>query len=334
MRRAEFWRVGHFTAWMLVVLWVCVVGGAAEYGVFFSFDAGMSWVRSDAGLDIKIRVNDLEPTGKGVIAATDSGLYMRLNGPGGDWQEVRDVPMMKSRILDLASRGGGIMAAATATRGLWMSLDGGFSWVKNDKCPSEELRSLWINEEGMWVGTEAKGVCFSGDMGQSWQERNEGVPELAQIFAMVQVSEVLYAALYQHGLIRWDRSTMSWRKSGQVTPLVLAASDKNIVIGHNPGGIFWSPNAGTTWNMGLPESDLPMAFACAAGTGDGLPIDAAVWQMAGRNETILAGAAAGVYISHTHGRTWTKVTGGIPANSPGIAFALESDRIIAAVQIH
>lgn len=318
---------------MSVVFWSILRVNSAEYGVYMSFDEGVNWVRSDAGLESGVRVNDLEPTPRGLVAATDSGVYLRLNGPGGGWEEVKDVPWLKSRILDLAGRGDGTVAVATASRGLWISRDGGGSWLMSDASPSMELRSLWLNGEGLWVGTERMGIHFSADLGQTWEARNAGVPDLARVFALVEVSRKVYAALYQHGLVRWERSASSWHTSGPVTPLVVASSGGNIVIGHNPGGIFWSLDAGTTWNMGLSESNFPVEAAFQTEIGTGLPDQAAVWQMAGRDRTLLSGAADGVFISHNSGRTWSRVAGGIPDQSPGIAFSLESRRLTAVVQI-
>jgi hypothetical protein len=60
---------------------------------------------------------------------------------------------------------------------------------------------------------------------------------------------------------------------------------------------------------------------------------APVWELGADDALVLAGAGAGIYYSEDRGQTWTRARKGLPERSPGVAFVLKQDLILAAAVI-
>lgn len=130
--------------------------------------------------------------------------------------------------------------------------------------------------------------------------------------------------------IPWSESKLRWERVGQVPPLALASNEGTVVAGHNPGGLHWSEDLGTTWAIGMPSGNLLIPLGSIE-SSDELPSEAPVWELSAGDGLAVAGAASGVFYSEDSGRTWTRAAVGIQENSPGIAFHIERGLLLAAV---
>ena len=182
---------------------------------------------------------------------------------------------------------------------------------------NQKVRSLLVVADSIFAGTDRHGVFRSQNGGRTWALSNDGIPARAQIFAMSAVGNTVFAGLYTRGLYRWNEVNSKWDKVGRVKPLVLAAAGDAVVAGHNPGGVFWSTDAGETWTDGSA----------------GLPVEAPIWAMGGTEQRLFAGAADGIFSSRDRGRNWTRARQGLPASSPGVAFLATAGLVLAAVII-
>ena len=319
------------SAFVLVSIFACVAAAAERYPVFKSTDRGRSWVRSHTGIPDRSRINAFGSLNSMLFAGTDAGIFSSAN-EAQSWQPATGLAMSSGRVISLASLGPN-MFAGTDGKGLLMSSDNGKSWIRNAAFPSSKVRSLLAHEGTLYAGTDAEGVFASQDGGRAWTPLGMGLPPHAQVFALSIVKDKLFAGLYSKGLYTWKEPERRWAKVGPVTPLVLAAIGDTLVAGHNPGGIYWSADGGASWSKGRA---VPVGQFTPGLLGDfgELSSDAPVWEAAADHELVFAGASSGIYYSEDRGRTWTRARAGLPAHSPGVAFLLKPNFILAATVIN
>lgn len=65
-------------------------------------------------------------------------------------------------------------------------------------------------------------------------------------------------------------------------------------------------------------------------TSGDLPSNAPVWELAAGQGLVFAGASSGIYYSEDQGRTWTRARAGLPGESPGVAFLVRENLVLAA----
>jgi photosystem II stability/assembly factor-like uncharacterized protein len=301
---------------------------AAEVSrVFRSADRGRSWSRSDQGLPSHDRVNAFASTGDLLLAGTDSGLFISRDR-GLTWLRSRGAASFSGRVTAFATLGA-YLYLGTDHGGVLQSSDLGKTWSVNGSFPSKNVRSLLGHQRKLYVGTDAEGVFVSSDQGRSWKRLQHGFPERVQAFALGAMRDTVFAGLYSQGLYRWDDRAASWVKTGSVSPLTLAAVGDTLVVGHNPGGIYTSEDLGATWSK--PTSHAAGLLTSLVGDQlDELPSNAPVWELASSKDSVFAGAGSGIYYSEDKGRTWTRARSGLPEKSPGVAFLLNGDLILAA----
>lgn len=308
---------------MIALPAIQVLAAKPRFAVYKSVDRGVSWTQSDTGLPGDVRINAFATLDDTVLAGTDSGIF-RSTHAAQSWNPTPGLSPASGRILSFAVLGGRVFAGTD--RGLQVSADGGVTWSAVTAFPNVQLRSLGVRGTELFAGTDTRGVLVSRDGGVRWNPTGPGLPPDAQVFAMESVNGAVFAGLYSRGLYVWDPTQASWRKTGSVTPLALAAVDGTLVAGHNPGGLHWSSDGGVSWSHARGPIGNPLSVPELS---DAAP----VWQLTGGEGLAIAGAASGVFTSEDRGRTWVAAHSGIPDGSPGIAFAVSSDWVLAAVDL-
>jgi hypothetical protein len=213
---------------------------------------------------------------------------------------------------------------------LFRSADRGRSWARADEGMPDDARvnAFGAVGESVIAGTDANGVLVSGDGGRSWRQQSKGLPDGAQVFALAAVGGRVFAGLYARGLYAWQEADQRWLKAGEVTPLALASVGDALVAGHNPGGIQWSDDQGAYWaraTVNKPGSSAPSLLNPA----DELSGEAPVWELASGGDLAVAGVATGIYRSEDQGRTWVRARQGLPVESPGVAFLVRGNLVLA-----
>lgn len=285
--------------------------GQGVHATYRSTDGGKTWARASEGLPESARVNAYAAADGAILAGSDAGLYVSRDRAA-SWTSV---PGVTARVLSLAVSGRQVFAG-THGNGLLQSDDGGRSWARSQSFPGQDVLSLVSDGAAVYAGTNRQGVLASYDRGLTWTAMSEGLPEDSQVFALAVAGGQLYAGLYAKGLYVCQALTGRWVRSGDVVPLVLASGGSTLVAGHNPGGIYWGPASGERWSKAVSAGDWP--------------VDAPVWAMGAGNGVVVAGAAAGVYLSEDGGRSWTHAVRGLPADAPGIAFLVDDGLMLAS----
>ncbi len=294
--------------------------------IYRSDDRGRSWSRSDAGLPGDARINALAAAGDSVFAGSDSGLYVSVDD-GRRWRALPGLAATSGRITSFAAVNTYVVAG-TDRSGVLVSKDEGRTWSPAANLAAHNVRSLLVWGGSLYAGTDADGVFVSADHGQTWLPLQRGLPARSQVFALASIEGRLFAGLYSQGLYSWRNQEQVWRKSGDVSPLVLASAKGTLVVGHNPGGIFWSDDSGLSWNRSLAEIG-PDDLLGSASQSSGLAYVAPVWSMASDDQLIFAGASNGIFFSEDCARTWTRAQTGLPPVSPGISFLIRDELVLA-----
>src|SRR5690606_25426570 len=96
---------------------------------------------------------------------------------------------------------------------------------------------------------------------------------------------------------------------------------------------YLSEDAGRSWIhwSGEASSTAPLAPSLDLGFGRS-PVsrEAPVWELGADNDIVFAGAADGIFYSADRGRSWTRAMAGLPKASPGVAFLVRSNFVLAA----
>lgn len=284
----------------------------ALHAIFRSGDGGLNWRRSDRGLPGTSRINALGQSGEAAFAGTDAGIFVSRDGAN-NWLHSRDTAAQRITAFATAGR---IAFAGTDGAGLLQSYNHGAAWSSVANFHGRQVRSLLAAAGRIYVGTNDGDVASSRD-GQRWSSLRQGLPMQAQIFALTAVGVALFAGLYAKGLYRWIEEEQRWIKVGGLSPLVLATAAGTLLAGQNPGGIHRSDDLGANW---APAISLAK---------DGPSGAAPVWAMAGNEKIALAGASGGIFLSIDQGRTWRRCRNGLPAESPGVAFLLRDQSVLA-----
>lgn len=316
---------------VVVALWgPCCLKAGEVYAVFKSRDRGVSWVRADRGLPAASRVNALGAIEKELLAGTDSGIFHMTDEARG-WQLASGPAAVSARTLCFATLGQTVFAGTDGS-GVLASSDHGRSWVRQLAFPSPKVRCLLARDGLLYAGTDAEGVFCSHDAGRSWQPLSTGLPDRAQVFALAAIEDQVFAGLYSRGLYAWDRSRDLWSRRNTVVPLALAVVGDTLIAGHNPGGLYRSPDRGLSWSKGTAKDDATALSAPGLAESSGeLTPEAPVWEMAADDRLVVAGASAGIYLSADAGRTWVRARGGLPEGSPGIAFLVRPNLVLAGL---
>jgi hypothetical protein len=322
-----------FSATFLVAATFASFAAAADaFAVFKSSDHGRSWMRSDAGMPGQSRINAFGSVDGVLFAGTDSGIFISRD-EALSWQLATAAAMSSGRIISFATLGQRVFAG-TDGHGLLVSSDAGASWALERTFPSRKVRCLLAHVGKVYAGTDANGVFASNDAGQTWTPLSTGLPSRAQVFALSAVRGRMFAGLYSQGLYAWDEPNQSWGQTGRVKPLALAGARDALIAGHNPGGLHWSVDLGASWSRGVAESPAVGLLLLLPSDDSGeLSAEAPVWELASDDGLVFAGASAGIYYSEDRGRTWTRARRGLPEKSPGIAFLLKQDFVLAGTLI-
>ncbi len=305
--------------------------GGDSFAVFRSRDGGDTWTQASQGLPPFSRINAVHADGSRTLAGTDAGLF-RSDDEGGTWNVVVVLPEAAPRILAITIHADRIFLG-TDRHGLIASVDQGKTWERKVGLAATKIRSLHASGTKLYAGTDADGVQVSEDAGGNWIALRKGWPALGQAFALSEVGGRIHAASYSQGLHRWNEEAGTWERVGTVVPLALATTRGTLIAGHNPGGLHASHDAGVVWEQGRIRTastlDLPGTAEPSEG-GDGQ--DGPVWEIAGDAERVFAGVGPGILRTTDQGRTWNRMTGGLPEEAPGIAFWVQGARVFAVVK--
>lgn len=245
---------------------------AAQMEVVRSLDGGRTWVQVGPFQG----VYDIEAHPRiaaTLFAATTGGLYQSSDG-GASWKHIRRNGLPETYRAILVA----INPAApselyvafedydTGRYRLFRSLDGGASWRPADAGPLQGQRVLALatdpRSSGLLYAGTYEGLYRSRDGGESWEKIGppgtgpQGSAETTSL-AVDPVRGYLYAGT-RRGVFRYHEAEDTWTQLhglpewGLVTA-ILPLSPDNLLAGVytwvRRGGVFRSPDSGTSWSL-------------------------------------------------------------------------------------
>lgn len=197
-----------------------------------------------------------------------------------------------------------------ANNGCWRTLDGGRTWRITTSWDMTEPRDVAVDPHApdhVYLALP-DGVAVSEDRAQTWQRREQGLPERGKYTQALKIDRTREGRVLigcETGIYLSDNAGRSWRRVLQTKATVddiqqsphdprrwLAATQSDGALQSTDGGLTWSPVPGVPaanalYNLAFDGSD-PRRLA-------------------------IGGWGPGILTSEDGGKTWTERNAGLPA---------------------
>lgn len=248
--------------------------GTAAKGVYKSTNAGTNWTEINAGTTpnpiVDLQINSVAFTEKYRYAGTDSlgkFYYRSLGDINTGWLSAVGLPGSLAPIndIDINSLSKNNVYAATEGRGVYRSLDSGFTWQSsNNAMLGTGGRVIKINGNGNIIaGTDfGDGIWLSTDQTSSWMRAD--TLKTSNSITSLEVTNnnaILYSGSYGSGVYKSIDGGHVWSITDSSTinkfvrSLAVHPSNSNIVYAGTGNGIYKTVNGGLSWtssSIGIP----------------------------------------------------------------------------------
>ncbi len=296
-------------------------------GTFFAGTTHLPWKTADGGLtwtsihdgmiddsDVFSILVDATRPGR-VYSSACSGIYASKND-GELWLKAEGIPADNRRTHVIAQdREYPNLLYAGTTAGLWKSADSGSTWKKLHPATVNSLAVDPRDGRVMYLATDGGGVLKTMDAGRSWLGRNRGLVN-RRITSLAASGTALYATTIYEG----DYGGVFVSKSGGRSWTLLANQQRlhaeNILRLRARGaeltaitfnGRLVSQDAGKTWAFKPFKTPEPTG----APVRGQVPFDTARSTLT--PNVRLAATVNGLERSTDSGKSWSRVTKGLPA---------------------
>lgn len=275
--------------------------------VYFSFDNGRTWENRSRGLPDNIFLSDITVSNDFLGLATKKNGIFTFDFSTEKWKVVKSIPTENVEINALNFYQNKLFAG-TKSSGIFISSDKGGNWADyNDGLQNMTIRKLMVIGDKFYAGTNG-GLYFYDKLSKKWK--------LEYGHSSLQVNGINEL----NGEIFIGTNQGAFRKKGNEWQQVMAnrslhniGSDRKNIYAMTYSELFVSSDNGASWH-----SDQK-----------GMPDGMYTFQVIEKDNTVLAGQWAGVYVK-TASPGWTLSNKGLPFNFPVLEIAFTSDFIVAA----
>ncbi len=247
---------------------------------------------------------------------TANGWIYESHNSGESWKRLallgkRDDLILKSIVVDPSDSKHVIVGAYAVDRpdgGLYITYDGGVSWISQAEMRGQSIRSLTVapSDSNIWVAGSLKGVYRSTDGGKRWKLISP--PDSTEIHEVESVAidpkdpAVIYVGTWH---LPWKTTDagLNWTsiKNGiiddsDVFSIIVDPAEPRTVYASACSGIYKSMDAGTIFSkvQGIPSTARRTRV---------------LMQDPSHPTTVFAGTTEGLFRSEDAGRLWTRTTG-------------------------
>mgnify|MGYP001590373999 CR=1 FL=1 len=258
---------------------------------------GQGWERTNGpyGGDVFAFFKD----GNDIFTGSVAGIF-HTNNEGDSWQHVFET----DTIFDIKSHANLILAGSESD--LYISNDNGVSWnISSNGLNGEQVYCIESDGINIFIGT-LQGVYKSADNGATWTYSSIGIP-VTKINDFEIFGSDIYCAT-NSGLYKSTNNGLTWSlittfplPTGTVisSPLQLASSNSGIYVIFEASILYFSNDAGITWN-----NITPIINGNSIGAGATINYVNGVLYL-GSNMDFNAGAGNRFYTSYDEGFTWS-----------------------------
>ncbi len=302
----------------------------ATPGVFKSTDSGQTWQATGSGL-AATRINSLASNANGIFAATNGGLFKSGDG-GASWRAYGKGLTVSNHLAMLVSENTVFTGTFANASGVLRSADNGLTWgAPGGPLGFKIIRALWASGSVVLASGE-NGLYKSTDGGLSFAAiapASVGLPTSgAYLNSFVTAGNAVLGLLNTGGVFRSTNLGDTWTASSLGLPAGVAgaslAANGNTVVMGSSSALYRSLDGGATWSAATPPtSATPYSVYALLFSGG----------------TLYAGTYGfgapdthGLFRSNDAGTTWTRLSNGIPSNTPVYALAAADGRIFAGLR--
>jgi photosystem II stability/assembly factor-like uncharacterized protein len=300
-----------------------VFAGTTE-GLLHSEDGGKVW-RTVSTEAVRSVAFDPAVPGRLFFASTTGGLMISTDG--GHTLHESNVGFANRSFTSLTSAKGVLYANSVferGTSGVYRTENLGLRWQRGAETQGQEIRLLTAapDQASTVYAASYHGLLKSKDGGKTWTEK-QSPPPGGRITALLALEHETLLAATAEGLYR-STNGGNWASAGIAGDIVsIEGTGDHLVAAFNAHGAFASSDAGVRWRTcGEPDSGAVWY---------GLSFDT------GKVQTALAATSAGLFRSADGCQSWTRVAGGLSADTVSIvlfhptrqgeAFASQDGRI-------
>ena len=235
------------------------------------------------------------------VFAVGDGSVFRSTDKGSTWEVAAEITDASSILTTTAANDGVfVILAATQSRGVLRSVDGGVNWATTDGIEGT-VRAFSTREftHRIWAGTES-GIYKSDDRGATWTRSNTspGTGFVRSIAISPTNFATAAVAIDMDGVFITTDDGGSWTPANnglegvQVEHLKFHRDNPAVIFASTSAGVWQSVDAGTNW-LPITESFLANEVATSRASADNL---------------FLATENAGIYRSRDGGVNWQDIT--------------------------
>jgi hypothetical protein len=230
-----------------------IFAGIFGNGIYLSTDNGSSWSEVNNGLTNKY-VTSLAIKGNNVFAASglgngESGVFLSTDS-GSNWSKMNNG--LTDTLVSVITISDDNVFAGTAS-GTFRSTNNGSDWsiVKNGLPSNTFVRSLNVDNDKIFAGTDKDGVYISTDDGLTWTSANNGLP-LSNILTLAINGNTVMAGTNGEGVYLTTDSGTNWNASS--IGIINTSIDAMLLHGNylfsaaGNEGIYLSSNDGSSWS--------------------------------------------------------------------------------------
>lgn len=238
-----------------------IYAGTQGGGVFKSLDGGATWSARNAGLQgLFVSTMVIDPKSPSTLLVSSDLVYRSTNG-GDSWQPSAsglENPFAEALAID--PQAPATVYAATASRGVFKTIDGGASWRPvNTGFPNNAYVATVAvdpaNTQNVYAGTSGQGAFKSTDKGLNWTGISSGLADnnIWGFAIPVAAPETIYAATYR-GVSKSTNGGATWRTVNTglddlsiYSIAIDARNPSTLYVGTSAAGIYKTTDGGEHW---------------------------------------------------------------------------------------
>jgi len=329
-----------------------IYAGTIRGGIYVSKDSGLTWNSKNNGLK-NLYIHSLLSINGRIFAGTEDFIFIS-DDLGENWSKTTEdlkeitVNTMKVAVGDNSKK---ITILAGTNRGLYISNDGGLSWIKSELNTPIDVLAIEVDPNNSNViFISGRGTLFfkSEDSGNSWRDLRgaENLFEFQTMLIDSRDSQIIYGGTSSKGVWKSSNGGRSFISVSEglenlYISAMLQKKDSNEIFASTYGGLFVFSESNNTWQkVGFgPFNENIMCityienigFICGT-NGGGIfllrDVDSSgIWQQVntgldnihirsikcfGSGERLLAATwGAGIFKSIDFGNSWTQQNSGI-----------------------